>query len=57
MSTSSHPYNQFQKLTNENNEFLPQIPNWEGIKTFILPNDFVNRKFDKIQDHIEKEFR
>jgi hypothetical protein len=43
-------------MANENNEYLPQIANWEGVKTFILPNEFVNRKFDKIQEYIEKEF-
>ena len=56
MSSETHPYDQFQKVANENNEYLPQIPNWEGIKTFILPKEFVLRQFESIQSHIDKEF-
>ncbi|CAI2366284.1 unnamed protein product [Moneuplotes crassus] len=55
-SNESHPYMQFQKAAGENNEYLPQIPNWEGVKTFILPKEYALREFDAIQDHIEKEF-
>lgn len=57
LSSGSHPYAQFQRISNENNDYLPQISNWENIKSFILPADFVHRRFDKIQDHIEKEFK
>lgn len=55
--SDAHPYAQFQKINNENNEYLAEIPNWENIKTFILPLDFINRKFDNIQDYIEKTFK
>lgn len=41
---------------NENNNYIAEIPNWEGIKTFIMPNEFINRQFDKVQDHLEKLF-
>eukprot|EP00345_Euplotes_harpa_P010643 CAMPEP_0168353660 /NCGR_PEP_ID=MMETSP0213-20121227/23390_1 /TAXON_ID=151035 /ORGANISM="Euplotes harpa, Strain FSP1.4" /LENGTH=393 /DNA_ID=CAMNT_0008365327 /DNA_START=362 /DNA_END=1539 /DNA_ORIENTATION=+ len=57
MSSENHPYTQSQKIKYENNEYLAEISNWENIKTFILPNEFVNRKFDVILDHIDKEFK
>lgn len=57
MSSDAHPYLNSQKLKYANNEYLTEIPNWENIKTFILPNEFVKRKFDVIQDYIEKEFK
>lgn len=57
MSSENHPYTQSQKIKYENNEYLAEISNWENIKTFILPNEFVKRKFDVILDHIDKEFK
>lgn len=56
MAHRSHPYEQFQKVAEKNTEYLPQVFNWEGIKTFIPPKQYVLRKFDLIQDHIDKEF-
>lgn len=52
----SQIYTHLQRVTNQNNEYLPQIPNWENHKTFLLPKEFVMRNFSKLQDHIDKEF-
>ncbi|CAI2366936.1 unnamed protein product [Moneuplotes crassus] len=56
LTYASHPYEQFQKVAGKNTEYLPQILNCEGIKTFILPKQYALRRFDIIQDHIDKEF-
>jgi len=56
IGAQNHPYSNFQKQSNENNEFLSRIPNTENIRSFMLPAEFVRRRFDVIQDHVEKEF-
>lgn len=57
LSSGSHPYTQLQRTIKSANEYIPEIPNWENIRTFIPPSEFVHRKFEQIQTHLEKEFK